>query len=130
DDILNMTHEKERLEEWTYKVLPPPPLEEGAEPPEVVEAEAGPAEAIGGTPIAAQSQAPGAKGPEVAAPTVPPAPAPQAEAPPSPAEAPDAPAAAPAEHVEPDQETFDRVLAEEIAKGTDRRVAEGRARAA
>jgi NADH-quinone oxidoreductase subunit I len=29
-----MTHEKERLEEWTYKVLPPPPLEEGAEPPE------------------------------------------------------------------------------------------------
>ena len=29
-----------------------------------------------------------------------------------------------------DQETFDRVLAEEVAKGTDRRVAEGRARAA
>jgi menaquinol-cytochrome c reductase cytochrome b/c subunit len=29
-----------------------------------------------------------------------------------------------------DQETFDRVLAEELAKGTDRRVAEGRARAA
>src|SRR5438874_1503719 len=66
-DILNMTHEKERLEEWTYKVLPPPPLEDGAEPPEVVEAEAGPAEATGGTPVAAQSQAPGAKGPEVAA---------------------------------------------------------------
>jgi hypothetical protein len=36
----------------------------------------------------------------------------------------------PAEHVEPDQETFDRILAEELAKGTDRRVAEGRARAA
>src|SRR5438045_2542211 len=72
-DILNMTHEKERLEEWTYKVLPPPPLEDGAEPPEVVEAEAGPAEATGGTPVAAQSQAPGAKGPEVAAPTAPPA---------------------------------------------------------
>jgi hypothetical protein len=32
--------------------------------------------------------------------------------------------------VEPDQETLDRVLAEELAKGTDRRVAEGRARAA
>src|SRR6266487_6809284 len=32
-DILKMTHEKERLEEWTYKVLPPPPLEVGAEPP-------------------------------------------------------------------------------------------------
>ncbi len=29
-----------------------------------------------------------------------------------------------------DQETFDRVLAEETAKGTDRRVAEGRARSA
>ena len=47
--------------------------------------------------------------------------------------APAAPAAAPAgpaEHVDPDPETFDRVLAEELAKGTDRRVAEGRARAA
>src|SRR5262245_59382517 len=32
-DILEMTHEKERLEEWTYKVLPPPMLEVGAEPP-------------------------------------------------------------------------------------------------
>jgi hypothetical protein len=32
--------------------------------------------------------------------------------------------------VEPDQETLDRVLAEELAKGTDRRVAEGRAQAA
>ena len=31
-DIDLMTHEKERLEEWTYKVLPPPPLEVGAEP--------------------------------------------------------------------------------------------------
>src|SRR5947207_3701298 len=33
-DILKLTHEKEKLEEWTYKVLPPPPLEVGAEPPE------------------------------------------------------------------------------------------------
>ena len=44
-----------------------------------------------------------------------------------------APAAPPAERhaeVEPDKETFDRVLAEELAKGTDKRVAEGRARAA
>src|SRR6266498_72031 len=31
-DILDMTHEKERLEEWTYTVLPPPELEAGAEP--------------------------------------------------------------------------------------------------
>ena len=27
-----LLHEKERLEEWTYTVLPPPPLEIGAEP--------------------------------------------------------------------------------------------------
>jgi NADH-quinone oxidoreductase subunit I len=33
-DIHEMTHEKERLEEWTYSVLPPPALEEGAEMPE------------------------------------------------------------------------------------------------
>ena len=33
-DIDLMTHEKERLEEWTYTVLPPPALEEGAEPTE------------------------------------------------------------------------------------------------
>ena len=29
-DIDLMTHEKERLEEWTYTVLPPPALEDGA----------------------------------------------------------------------------------------------------
>jgi hypothetical protein len=34
------------------------------------------------------------------------------------------------EEAQLDQETFDRVLAEELAKGTDRRVAEGRARRA
>src|SRR5712691_11501775 len=33
-DIHELTHEKERLEEWTYTVLPPPPLEVGAEAPE------------------------------------------------------------------------------------------------
>src|SRR5713226_2856903 len=31
-DILKMTHEMDRLEEWTYKVLPPPELEIGAVP--------------------------------------------------------------------------------------------------
>ena len=30
-DINDMVHERERLEEWTYTVLPPPALEEGAE---------------------------------------------------------------------------------------------------
>jgi NADH-quinone oxidoreductase subunit I len=32
-DIVELIHEKERLEEWTYTVLPPPSIEEGAEPP-------------------------------------------------------------------------------------------------
>jgi hypothetical protein len=53
--------------------------------------------------------------------------------------APAAPAGAPAasrpprpkgEAIELDQETFERVLAEQLGKGTDRRVAEGRARSA
>ena len=30
-DIVELTHEKEKLEEWTYTVLPPPMIEEGAE---------------------------------------------------------------------------------------------------
>jgi NADH-quinone oxidoreductase subunit I len=32
-DNNDMVHERERLEEWTYTVLPPPALEEGAEAP-------------------------------------------------------------------------------------------------
>src|SRR6476659_1426994 len=35
-DAHKETHEKERLEEWTYTVLPPPALEEGAEAPDEV----------------------------------------------------------------------------------------------
>lgn len=46
------------------------------------------------------------------------------------AEKPAASAAPATGHVEPDQETFDRVLQEQIDKGVDRRVAEGRAKAA
>ena len=68
-------------------------------------------------------------------------PAPPKEAPPPapPAEeaaapGPEAPAAAPApaasHSADLDQETFDRVLKEQLDKGMDRRVAEGRARAA
>jgi hypothetical protein len=34
------------------------------------------------------------------------------------------------EEAQLDQETYERVLAEELAKGTDRRVAEGKARRA
>jgi hypothetical protein len=60
-----------------------------------------------------------------------------AESPAQPASAPSPPAAAPApaaaSHSGPaelDQETHDRVLAEQLSKGVDRRVAEGRARSA
>jgi NADH-quinone oxidoreductase subunit I len=139
-DILNMTHEKERLEEWTYRVLPPPPLEVGAEPlptPEEVPVQTGGGQAVTARPPSAEeTSAPGAQPPAEMAParaepqTAPPSPQPAAAT----AEVP--PAAAPARpagerhEAEPDQETLDRVLAEELAKGTDRRVAEGRARAA
>jgi hypothetical protein len=50
----------------------------------------------------------------------------EADGPAQPAEKAEAPAKAEG----PDQETFDRVLAEQLEKGVDRRVAEGRARAA
>jgi NADH-quinone oxidoreductase subunit I len=149
-DIVEMTHEKERLEEWTYKVLPPPALEEGAEAPASVDVAAA---VDAGTPASlAESSTPrgapaGYAPPASAQPPAPPPATPAAEsqppsvagAPPTPAAEAAAPAAdaasapaAPAGHVEvePDQETYDRVLQEEVAKGTDRRVAEGRAKAA
>jgi NADH-quinone oxidoreductase subunit I len=147
-DIFQMTHEKERLEEWTYKVLPPPDLEVGAEPPEEEASEQEPVRTGGGEavaarpPSAAETPAPGAQpppeaGPPKAAPETP-TPAAAVETPPpspAPVQAGATTAAPPAErpapeHVEPDQETHERVLAEELAKGTDRRVAEGRAQAA
>lgn len=96
-----------------------------------------PAVAVATSP--ALAPAPAAAAPAAAtAPAPAPAPAPPAEAPaPAAAETPAAPAApgpAPAgsEHKEValDQETFDRVLAELLEKGTNRRVAEGQARRA
>ena len=132
-DIVELTHEKEKLEEWTYTVLPPPFIEEGAEVPTQVTTEAAPdtaglAAANAGAPSA--GPAPAAAPPAVApvAAGAPPAPAPAEAA----VAAPAAPAAAPAEHADValDQETFDRVLAELLEQGTDRRVAEGRARRA
>ncbi|HEX2030584.1 MAG TPA: NADH-quinone oxidoreductase subunit I [Actinomycetota bacterium] len=147
--IAELTHEKERLDEWTYTVKPPPELEDGAEPVEEAPAPAPVSEA---PTSAAPIERPGAAEPPPAA--VPPPrpaeaqvapPAEQAQKRPEEAEAP-APAAAmpespatgeaePPPHdmraeVEPDQATYDRVLQEEMAKGTDRRVAEGRAKAA
>jgi len=138
-DLVELTHEKEKLEEWTYTVLPPPALEEGAQPePEpaaVVAAAPAAAPAAAAAPVApaAAPAAPAAAAPAPVAPAA--APAAPAEAAPAEAPAVEAPApasAAPVEHAEVslDQETFDRVLAELLEKGTDRRVAEGQARRA
>ncbi|HMC36790.1 MAG TPA: hypothetical protein VKK30_02860 [Actinomycetota bacterium] len=97
-------------------------------------------------PVPAPSAVPAPQPAAVAAPAAAPATPAAAAAAPAPAAAPPAaataPAAAPAgggapaaprpkpEPVELDQETFDRVLQEQLVKGTDRRVAEGRARSA
>jgi NADH-quinone oxidoreductase subunit I len=142
--IDELIHEKEKLEEWTYEVLPPPFPEIGAEPQEVgagAVAVAGPpgeAPPVASVPpgVAAGGEAPAAP----AAVPVTPAPASAAAPATSPSEAATAPpveaapaavpAPATAEHVEPDQETFERVLAEQLAQGKDRRVAEGQAKRA
>ncbi|HKI27811.1 MAG TPA: NADH-quinone oxidoreductase subunit I [Actinomycetota bacterium] len=134
-DIVELTHEKEKLEEWTYTVLPPPFIEDGAEvPPEepsvapetaglAAAPSAGPAPAAA-SPVPAQVTV-GAPAVTVAAPA-------EAAASGEGAAPAKAAAAPPAEHadVAMDQETFDRVLAELLEQGTDRRVAEGRARRA
>jgi len=123
-DVLELIHEKDKLQDWTYKVKPPPELEEGAT------GERGAPEA---RPRAEEQPA--------AAVAAPPAPAPAAEAPApaaeAPAEAPAAPQASPAAaprekepEVEPDQETYERVLQEQLDAGANPRVAEGRAKAA
>ncbi len=134
-DIVELTHEKEKLEEWTYTVLPPPFIEDGAEVPaaEPIAAPdtAGLAAAYAAAPSAgpAPAAASPAPGPLPVAAPVAAAPAPADAASVAPAEA---AAAAPAEHADValDQETFERVLAELLEQGTDRRVAEGRARRA
>jgi hypothetical protein len=116
------------------------------QPPVIAPAVAAGAVAVAAPPVAAPAPAPAAA-PAPAPAAAAPAPAPAAAAPPvtpaapaaqaaeaaaPPADAP-APAAAPAAahaDVTLDQETFDRVLAELLEKGTDRRVAEGQARRA
>jgi NADH-quinone oxidoreductase subunit I len=134
-DIVELTHEKEKLEEWTYTVLPPPFIEDGAEvpaeEPSVAPDTAGLAAAPSEGPAPAAASPPAAA-PAVAAPVAA-APAPAeaaAAAPAAPVE--QAPSPAPVEHAEValDQETFERVLAELLEQGIDRRVAEGRARRA
>jgi hypothetical protein len=91
---------------------------------------AAPAPVVASAPAApADAPAPAAAAPAVA-PAAPPAPAADAAAPPADAAAPAAAPAAAHADVSLDQETFDRVLAELLEKGTDRRVAEGQARRA
>jgi hypothetical protein len=94
-----------------------------------VVAAAAPAPAAAPAATATATLAPPAAAPTAAAPA---AEAPAAQAPAATEAAAPAPAPAPAEHAEVslDQETFDRVLAELLEKGTDRRVAEGQARRA
>ena len=92
-DIVELTHEKEKLEEWTYAVLPPPMIEDGAEvPPEpstVAPDTAGLAAAYAAAPSA--GPAPAAASPSTAPPPVA---APAAAAPAAPAAAAEAPAPA------------------------------------
>ena len=112
----------------TPVVVQPPVVAQAAAaaPAPVAVATPAPAAAPAAAPVAPAAQA---------APVAPAAEAPvatgQAPAAP-PAAAAAAPAPSPVEHAEVslDQETFDRVLAELLEKGTDRRVAEGQARRA
>ena len=130
-DIQGLLHEKERLEDWTYTVPPPPLLEVGAEPPPAPPVApaapvAGPAAGASGGPSAAP--APPAP-PEISLGGAPAAPG-EGAAQATPAGAPAARPRAPRVEAEPDQAVYERVLAEQLAKGTDRRIAEGRAKAA
>jgi formate hydrogenlyase subunit 6/NADH:ubiquinone oxidoreductase subunit I len=141
-DIRELTHEKDQLQEWTYSVLPPPELEEGALPEPEEQADEAADEGTGEEappaaapttppPAAAAPTAPAEPKPEVSAPDAQAAEAPAAAAAPPAAPPPPAPPPpAPRVEVEPDQEVYDRVLQEELDKGTSRRVAEGRAKAA
>jgi NADH-quinone oxidoreductase subunit I len=114
-DITRLTHEMDRLEDWMRTVLPPSPLEEGARGPELKAA----------APVAAPA-------PAAAAPPAAPVPA---AARPAPAETEQRPAGmSEAEYFEQraaaGRLVRQKVFEEEIAKGSDPRVAEARAKAA
>ena len=120
-DITHLTHEMDRLEDWMSTVLPPSPLEEGAKGPE----------------LKAAAPAPAAPPPAAEAPTEPPAarPAPVETAGAAPVEAEPRPAGmSEAEYFEQraaaGRLVRQKVFEEEIAKGSDPRVAEARAKAA
>src|SRR5437773_7348930 len=70
-DIHELIHEKEKLEEWTYTVLPPPDLEVGAEPPPEVLQASPPVTGTVSTPVdTSPTAAPSAAAPAVPAPEV------------------------------------------------------------
>jgi len=132
-----MTHEMERLREWTYTVPPPDPLDEGAVEAKEVEtarkaSEAARAKATAAIEAQQQAAAEAAQAPAPAAAATAEAPAATATAPAPEAEAPAAEAPAPPKqeevHVEPgiDQETFDRL----VAGGEPERTARAKAKAA
>jgi len=146
-DVLELLHEKDRLRDWTYKVMPPPELEVGAEPEPSEEEEDEDVAPTSVTPIAEpgtaapEQPAPEQPAPEQAAPeqAAPEQPAPEQPAPEQPAPeqavperaAPEQPAPqAERVEVEPDQATYERVLQEQLDAGVNPRVAEGRAKAA
>jgi NADH-quinone oxidoreductase subunit I len=143
-DIVELVHEKEKLEEWTYTVLPPPELEEGAEPAqEVAAASTAAAPPTAPTPAAVdEPPAPSGAAPTTDQPAgvavaaqaataqpTPEQPTPEQQTPAAAAPTP-APAAAAHVEVQPDPETYERVLAEQLAQGKDRRVADGLAKRA
>jgi hypothetical protein len=109
-------------------VLVAPPAIAAPQPALAAAAAAAPAPAAAAPAPAAAAPAPAAAAPAPAADAPAAAPAPAAAAAPAPPPAP----AAPAERVEVtmDQEVFDATLAELLAAGTDRRIAEGKARRA
>jgi hypothetical protein len=115
-------------------VAPPPvPAPAGAVAAAPAAAAAAPAPAAPPAAPASEAAAPEAAAPAPAAPAAPEAVAAQASAPAAPAAAPaPAPPAEPAERVEVtmDQEVFEATLAELLEAGTDRRIAEGKAKRA
>lgn len=145
-DVTNLTHEMEKLADWMYTVLPPPPLDDGAKGPEfkTVRPAAPAAGAAPQTPPSAT--APASAAPADGSPQAPPRPSEQAPAaaaqspsdlPPSesaegPSPASEEPSETPTSGVSEEEaaEVRKKVLEEELAKGSDPRVAEGRAKAA
>jgi NADH-quinone oxidoreductase subunit I len=128
-DHESLTHEKERLREWAYTVLPPDPLEVGAEEPKELAAARKAEETLRARAEAAARAAAEVPRPPAAQAAEQVEPAPEARAPDdrSPEGEPtraatQAGAPAPEARVEPgiDQEVFDRLIAEGEAERTAR----------